>query len=661
VGVSSIKSGVGRDVIALWRKTLVGPATTMNFRSALFLPSNQLIAILRVSTPSSMATLSSDGSETDVDEVFLTFYDGPEAQEVFSRSQSWWEAALCTATSTQHLPEGSCNLEALLFRTPSLPNTIPSNASYIEGFSMWRNSDTKRDPKCRIDKRGKSQRFVLRNKHPIICRVSSSSSFSAWKDTPNNGIALLVLGWAYILTAELVERQNLKIQYVSPLNSRSDGHCPTLRLDYALPRERAWWKAIASRGTGWSITGDDPLNDKKFSPWAVQVEDLGLDIADAVTTGQPPPSAREAACYLARLCRAFRLGSQCTAALAAVLGFPLHAYCVPRKSATVELAKPSLTFCSCEGDRDDPPSAFHHIDRYMALSASPIMFGSLLWSIFWEPGVPCNFAGAWLRPIDAVLRPIIESNNMELLAKVLSFTNAGPLWLGITVCGGRQIIDTIGPYLTNLTAYPHTIPNSDSAAWTGIAQSFLHIYPHGPYLQPDGTVSRADVWRLRHDCYYEYQVGTPFKHAPLHGWPPFGRMQEVDVELEIRPHLRCSHLWEYCGWTWSLPAEVIDMTVYTTPLASTARDKRAFGGHVLRECQYSAEEVSKVSREATEIVFRWAASQVEAGFAQLVSQRIGGDGKSVVPESPPKSIDRKRIEDWVQQYLDARRRSKYLG
>lgn len=613
-----------------------------------------------------MTAYSSDGSEADGKEAVHISYDGHGAEEVFSRSQSWWEAALCSARSTQHLPEGSCNLEALLVRTPTLPDTIPSDATSIEGFSMWRNADTKRDARCRREKRGNAQRFLLRNKHPILCKVCSSSNFSAWKDTPNNGIALLVLGWAYILTAELVERQNLQIQYVWPRNDSScDGHCPTLlHLDYALPRERAWWKAVASRGIGWSITGENnQRKDEKVSPWAVQVEDIGLDIAgDVNTTSHLPPSAREAACYLARLCRAFRLGSQCTAALAAVLGFPLHAYCVTRKSATVELAKPSLVFCSSEGGRDDPPAEFHHIDRYMALSMSPLLFGSLLWSIFWEPGVPCNFAGAWLRPIDAVLEPIIESDNMELLAKVLSFTEVAPLWLGIALCGGRQIVDTIQPYLTNLTEYPHAIPNRDSAAWTGIAQSFLHIYPHdGPYLQPDGTVSRADVWRLRHDCYWEYQVGTPFEHAPLHGWPPFGSMQEVDVELEIRPHLRCSHLWEYCGWTWSLPAEVIDKTVCTTtPLASTAREKSALGGHVSPKCQYPAEEVSRVSRKATETVFRWAASQVEKGFSRLVSRRIGGDGKSVMTTSPSEPTDMKRIQDWLQQLEDSKRQAGFL-
>lgn len=245
----------------------------------------------------------------------------------------------------------------------------------------------------------------------------------------------------------------------------------------------------------------------------------------------------------------------------------------------------------------------------MSLSICPGIFGPLLWSVFWEPGVACNFAGAWLGPIETVLRPIIENNELELLAKVLSFTSVAPLWLGLALCGPRAIIKSVLPSITRLTEYGHTEPHIDSAAWTGIVQSFLHVHPPGPYLQDDGMVSRADVWRLRYDCHREYEDMT-FANPPSHGWPPFGRMRREDIELEIHPHLRCSHQWKYSYWTWEL-AKVTDAgfsTIYMTSPTVLPSQTGVCGGY--QRSQYPAEAVSRISRRATQKIFWWSCSQV---------------------------------------------------
>ena len=198
----------------------------------------------------------------------LPLYDGPEAESFFSRSHSRWQAALRTAASTRHLPANSFDLETILSRTPSLPRHIPSDATTIEGYSSWTNSD----PLCGLEKTGKIRRFVLRKTHVINCRISLAPDFSAWEDTPNNVITLLVLAWSYILTADLAERQCLGMEYLP--RQPSNSQLPTLRLDYALPQERAWWKAIVARGIGWSIASKHlPHPKAKASPWAVQVED----------------------------------------------------------------------------------------------------------------------------------------------------------------------------------------------------------------------------------------------------------------------------------------------------------------------------------------------------------------------------------------------------
>ncbi|KAK1768138.1 hypothetical protein QBC33DRAFT_577788 [Phialemonium atrogriseum] len=392
-------------------------------------------------------------------------YSGPEADLIHSRSASQWQAALGAAESIQ----------GVLSRTPSLPENIPSDANSIEGYSTWRNTDAS----CCLAKTERVFRFALRKR------------------------------WAYILSSSLAERQNLSIAYNPVLDSPSSLE---IDLDYALPQELAW-KAIASCGVGWTIA------DGQVSPWAVRVEDIGLCILARGADGyQRPPTAREAACYLARLYHAYDLGSQCSVVLAAALTLPLHASTAPLKSASIELPRPSFparVTSPGQLDYQDFPAEFSHLGYYMSLSLCPWIFG----------------------PITSILNPIISNDNLELLAKILSFTVVAPLWLS-----------SILPSLAKLQDCPHAQPAVDSAAWTSMPQSFINLHPPGPYLR-DGMVSRSDVWRLRHDCNREYEDNT-FAYSPAYGWPPFDKMRAEDVELEIRNHLQCSHRWEYAWWTW---------------------------------------------------------------------------------------------------------------
>lgn len=532
-------------------------------------------------------------------------YDGDEAKSIFDRSYSLWKSALHMASSTPQIPQNSFDLTKILHRTPSLPDSIPSDATFIEGNSTWINSDTS----CDLKKKGIAKVFVLRKRYPIKCSISSSPAFSHWEGTPNNGIALLVLGWAYILTAELAERQHLTMEYRWSSGKPSSTQRPALRLNTS-PRAVTWWKALVTPGSVWSIAGH--AGQRKVSPWGVEVEDIGLDVADDVDTGQRPLSSREAACSLAQFCQVFGLEKQCSAALAAVLTFPLHSSYTTGTSAKIELPIPSLTYpsltCrSIDEEHDAPPTEYPHLGFYMSLSICPDILGPLLWSVFWEPDVPCNFAGAWLQPLNTVLKPIIESNNLEVLAKVMSFTDAAPLWLGLALCGPQGIINSIVASISDLTPFPHTQPDTDSAAWTGIAQSFLHIRPPGPYYLRNGPVSRANVWRLRHDCHSEYK-DTAFRYAPLYGWPPFGEMREEDVEFEIRPHLRCSHEWKYVHWTWRIQTDGNTRTVESTdpgfslihktsPTRPPPEQTGVDGG----EC--TAEAISKISKKATRANF----------------------------------------------------------
>ncbi|KAK0110105.1 hypothetical protein ONS95_002761 [Cadophora gregata] len=561
-------------------------------------------------------------------------YDGPQANAILSRSLTRWQTAFHLAKSTREFPESSFKLEALLSRVPSLPDNIPSSSTWIEGYSTWANSDAL----CALkDKIEKTRRFSLRSQHPTTCRLSTSNNFKVWERNPNNGIALLVLGWAYILSASLAEKQQLLLKY-APLDDYSG--TSEINLDYASAQELRWWKAIVAPGVGWNVAGDRP------TPWAVLVDNLDLEMAGEIDVTHPPPTARQAANYLARLCAAFDLGNQCSAALAAALSLPLHRSTSPLKSVTIELPRPSLQVCvaSPSQDQDQYPTDFRLIGYYMTLSLAPSYFGSALFGIFWEPDVPCNFTGAWLSPISDILRPILLDNSLELLAKILSFTNVAPLWLGVVLCGPGAIIKSIMPFLDQLRPYPYAQPFVDAAAWTGTPQSFMDSHPTGPYLQL-GRISRANVWRLRHDCHMNYDDDS-FSATPLHGWPPFGTMEVEDIELELHDHLNCSHQWRYNYWTW-LPNGVRDFG-YSEGLKDSQLPQNLPPRIGLHEPKDGESKINyDTSRIATEKAFRWCCSQVEKGFGGSLVPYCPVDGELDSAESDSgSSVDRDAIHQW---------------
>jgi hypothetical protein len=502
----------------------------------------------------------------------------------------------------------------------------------------------------------KGHLFHLRRRHPTTCRISSSDNFRRLEENPNNGIALLVLGWAYILKASLAERQRLALHY-EPLDSPSGS--VNIKLDYAPPQELAWWKAITAQGSAYSIAADDC-----YSPWGILVDNLDLEIVGEVDAHHSPPTASQAAGYLRRLCVAYALGDQSSAALAAALSIPLHRSTGPLGSVTIELPRPSLSIRYVEPlGQGEYPSDFRHLDRYMTLSLSPNYFGSILWSVFSEPNVPCNFAGAWIAPIGDVLRPILQENKLELLAKVLSFTKAAPLWLGLALCGPGTIIKSIMPFLDKLRSYPHTYPSVDAAAWTGIPQSFMDLHSPGPYVQ-DGKISRADVWRLRHDCRKNYEDDY-FSTTPQHGWAPFGIMRYEDVELELHGHLDCSHQWKYDFWTW-LHSGVRDTGILDVKGEShSPKDLLPIYQAEIKGSRTQERRINyAASQAATRRIFEWCSSQVEEGFGGSLVQRHEFYSPLKSAESDV-SIDldaiHSRVDEWRKTLPHKQRRKEALG
>jgi len=583
-----------------------------------------------------------------------------EFQTVFSRSYKRWKAALTAAKSMRpgQFPDHVYDLKALLFRIPAIPDEIPNSMKTLEGYSTWKSSDIT----CPLETITEApHRFAFRYRKPLRFAVSTSADFQVWDGTPNNGIALLVLAWAYILNANLLERQGLEIQSVP---FQSEGSTPTsphtsittLDLSYADQRELAWWRAITKPDATFQAV------DEQFYPrWSVCIEDIGrirvVGKWDGVEMGDDDlslPSSQEAAVYLARLCAAYNLGNQCSAALAAVLCFPLHTIVKPPKPRFTSNATNYLN----PSEIRDPPPDFKHLSYYLTLGMSRFTLATTLDSSFWEPDVPCTLAGASMRPIRLIITPEIQCEQHELLVKIISFSRAAPLWLGTMICGHYPWMSaTLDNSLWNY------LDARDTAAWTGIPNSFMDLQRPGPYLR-GGMVTRADVWRLRHDCHGSYDgYVEDYSDRPINGWEPFGSMAMEDVELEIRDHLLCSHQWSYSHWTWrhnshtdagfvpdgrpsfsthSLLDPRLNLSI-TEPLHDDDDGKEP------RLTAADAKAIRLISRFTTESTFRWCYNQVERGLTgTVVPPRHFGDSP-ISSESRASSVESEWIKDWLER------------
>jgi hypothetical protein len=202
---------------------------------------------------------------------------------------------------------------------------------------------------------------------------------------------------------------------------------------------------------------------------------------------------------------------------------------------------------------------FNDLPYFMTLSICPRYLGSAIWSIFWEPGIQCNLASAWLGSIHQVIKPLLEAGDMEMLAKTFAFRKPqlAPLWFGIFLCGCTEVIDMIGSYLTTLQEMPlheqaqygtWARPDPDVAVWTGSHQSFFDEDSSGLYVDKNAEVPRADVLRHR----FNSQLGDDTQIVHF-GWEPFGTIKKTEIEIELWPRLECQpQPRKYIHWIWSL-------------------------------------------------------------------------------------------------------------
>ena len=386
-------------------------------------------------------------------------------------------------------------------------------------------------------------------------------------------MGILSLGWSYVLSACLVERQGRDGATMSYTDSMATGHqsgtadaSPALSVAIGNVDEdiARWWAAILAPDQGWTAIVSRQDSETYHAPWSVSPEGTPCfkvrwregEAPVPNATRIKPPSSSEALEFLAQFSALHDLGEQLVAALAAALLFPTHNY----YGITVKLSYPApaggrTRDASVREVEPEWVGLSKELPYYMTLSCSPGAVMSSLCGTFWDADVPCNLVSPWLHP---VIHEIPMGRGVAHAPgryhEILAFVGArccprlAALWLGAAASG-------LAPKILTLVESGTPPLNDNAFPWTGCEQSFMDTPGSGSYFAPGSSkarIERADVWRLRFlpsvvddDLYYE--------RRPFALWMPAGRMRGQDCDLRVRAHQDCRrHSLAYRHWNWKL-------------------------------------------------------------------------------------------------------------
>ncbi|WEW58754.1 hypothetical protein PRK78_004222 [Emydomyces testavorans] len=273
-----------------------------------------------------------------------------ESSRIFLHSLKTWRSLLFVAQSTTRFPDSCINIRNVLHNTPAIPDssgvteTAEGNCLLLNGYSLWKIhsiSDCELNTKL---KRSQSQAIVIGELQPTYCKLSNEfllkwSGLDTTPNTPQTGnyLCVFVLGWAYILSARLLElrRENDadKLSYTDSRAILSAMNPTTHDCRFLIPvgdadeQELRWWAAILAKGCGWQATLTRG-GRTYFSPWACYLDDdrpltvLHNGLKSTSAYSLEPPSSTQAQSYLLRLAQMHNAVDQLIAAFMATLTIP---------------------------------------------------------------------------------------------------------------------------------------------------------------------------------------------------------------------------------------------------------------------------------------------------------------------------------------------------
>jgi hypothetical protein len=316
-------------------------------------------------------------------------------------------------------------------------------------------------------------------------------------------------------------------------------------------------------GLGWIIKGPLP-------PWAAHYDAdthfvIATDVPFNFLDDDRPPSSEMATDLLIEFCRLHGFESQAaydekpskslpqpTAGFLAAFALPFYSELNLQPWLPVPKLIPNPDAHSAP--LDYILDYMKDLPYFMTLSISPASVGSVIWSIFWEPGLDCNLVSAWFGSILEVVTPVINAGDTKMLSSIFALRRerVGILWRAIFDLGDLKVLDMIVSYLESheeRLGGSLSWPDIDVATWTGSPQSFLDERFSGAYQGMTTQIPRSDLLRHR----FNFRLGDP---DPIRfGWQPPGYVPKEQIEPELWPALELGRPREYKYWVWWLKDE----------------------------------------------------------------------------------------------------------
>ncbi|KAL1982515.1 hypothetical protein VTN96DRAFT_1240 [Rasamsonia emersonii] len=620
-----------------------------------------------------------------------------EVYEVLARSYTLWSSLKDLAKGDTKLPFDCVQLRSILGPIPAyLADGRSHDAAfsihrrdnktgselYLSGHSMWET------PKgtCDLPPRILSHRLLFAVQHPTRCILEEGTAFSSWQGVQGlpddavdgNYLAILVLAWAYILSARWLEMQqstwSLKgtspicnpVRYLEPraqwADSLSQNQTDCIDIDLGTVDGSAarWWAAILAPGEGWcaSITHDGQVYR---SPWSVSVTSsrpLSLrGIINHPDNESSPPSAADALRFLSEFCATYGLYGQCAAALTAALFIPFHNDATATLPLPRPYPRPNANISSQTRGCTLPLSpSLGHVEAegrllcyYMTLSCNIWGIRSLLCSTFFDPEIYCNLVSPWLEPAFGVINEITKQGDWQLLVKVMTRRqpSLGPLWLGAILTGAAQSILRVihsGQMAIELHA----------SAWTSTPQSFITIEPPSPCAIGGFRINRSDECRLLF-----ISGSKEHSRAPVCPWKPFGTTLLSDTETQVRAHAQCKgHYLRYKHWCWDMngsAASLCDEGFNRCAARPNPVVTKGSSPAIQHAWTLQSHELSEV---ATRNIFSWLrntgypsneAAIRKHPWLDLEDSECSEDESGSVDSSPDSSKGKSLISRWLQR------------
>lgn len=483
---------------------------------------------------------------------------------MYDRGYQTWAALWQKAAAQNHLEDQLSSLFPVFPHHPHFPERLAvdksfSNTATVRGRTTW---ITSRGP-CDLSTFQEEMILQVASNSPTPIVFSSGphprTKFLNQIAKDSNHVPILVLAWAYILSArwaELIPGASIS-DYSGNQAQMNPGNWPHGQeydednvvvdigdVDGAAAR---WWAAVLAAEGGWDASLHSHTGIRLCSPWSVRTQagsnftiSANIQPCSAIDNSRPA-SFSTAIRYLSEYCQLHDVAEQSQAALAAALLIPVAKFDnkrinfplprIPHRAAHSQEKPRVLLPCNMESQQ---------LDRLLTLSCNARGVKALLSSIFFEPDVACNICGAWLQGSFAFLDsdkagdPLVLFNTFVERDPGLGF-----LWLGAFITGAEERClqeARMGWWKVDISA----------AAWTGTHVSFIqeNVTRSHPGAK---EISRADECRLMY-LSHEPDHAVP----PLFPFAPFGSTAMEDADLDVRRHSLCSasHGLEYSCFTW---------------------------------------------------------------------------------------------------------------